>query len=251
MPDFIDQTFLLFVLIGFGAQMIDGALGMAYGLTASSFLLAAGVSPAAASATVHMAETFTTGASAVSHHSFGNVHSPLFKRLVIPGMIGAGIGAYVLTALDGEALKPWVAGYLVLMGVYVLLKSFREINPIQVEKRVGPLGFFGGLIDAIGGGGWGPIVTSTLLARGNHTRYTIGTVNAVEFFVTLTASAVFIASIGMDHWNIVLALAIGGVCAAPLAGLIAKRVPHRPMMAVVGLLIIAVSGRTLWKSFGG
>jgi uncharacterized membrane protein YfcA len=148
-------------------------------------------------------------------------------------------------------LKPWIAGYLVLMGIFVLLKSFRRINPIRVEKKVGPRGFFGGLIDAIGGGGWGPIVTSTLLARGNHTRYTIGTVNAVEFFVTLTASAVFIASIGLDYWEIVLALALGGVCAAPLAGLIAKRIPHRPMMAVVGLLIIVVSGRTLWKSLGG
>lgn len=251
MPDFIDQTFLLFVLIGFAAQMIDGSLGMAYGLTASSFLLAAGVPPAAASATVHMAETFTTGASAVSHHSFGNIHSPLFKRLVIPGMLGAGLGAYVLTALDGDVLKPWVAGYLALMGVYVLLKSLREINPIHVEKRVGPLGFFGGLIDAIGGGGWGPIVTSTLLARGNHTRYTIGTVNAVEFFVTLTASAVFIATIGLDHWDIVLALALGGVAAAPLAGYLAKRVPHRPMMFAVGLLILVVSGRTLWKALHG
>lgn len=251
MPDFIDQTFLLFVLIGFAAQMIDGSLGMAYGLTASSFLLAAGVPPAAASATVHMAETFTTGASAVSHHSFGNIHSPLFKRLVIPGMLGAGLGAYVLTALDGDVLKPWVAGYLALMGVYVLLKSLREINPIHVEKRVGPLGFFGGLIDAIGGGGWGPIVTSTLLARGNHTRYTIGTVNAVEFFVTLTASAVFIATIGLDHWDIVLALALGGVAAAPLAGYLTKRVPHRPMMFAVGLLILVVSGRTLWKALHG
>lgn len=251
MPEYLTDSFGLYLLIGFAAQMIDGALGMAYGLTASSFLLAAGVPPAAASATVHFAESFTTGASAISHHSFGNVHSPLFKRLVMPGMIGAGLGAYVLTAVDGEALKPWVAGYLVLMGIYVLLKSFREINPIHVEKRVGPLGFFGGLIDAIGGGGWGPIVTSTLLARGNHTRYTIGTVNAVEFFVTLTSSAVFIATIGLDHWKIVLALALGGVCAAPLAGLIAKRVPHRPMMAVVGILIIIVSGRTLWKSLGG
>lgn len=251
MPDFIDQTFLLFVLIGFAAQMIDGSLGMAYGLTASSFLLAAGVPPAAASATVHMAETFTTGASAVSHHSFGNIHSPLFKRLVIPGMLGAGLGAYVLTALDGDVLKPWVAGYLALMGMYVVLKSLREINPIHVEKRVGPLGFFGGLIDAIGGGGWGPIVTSTLLARGNHTRYTIGTVNAVEFFVTLTASAVFIATIGLDHWDIVLALALGGVAAAPLAGYLAKRVPHRPMMFAVGLLILVVSGRTLWKALHG
>lgn len=249
MPDFIDHAFLLFMLIGFAAQMVDGALGMAYGLTASSFLLAAGVPPVTASATVHFAETVTTGASAISHHSFGNVHSPLFKRLVLPGMLGAGIGAYVLTELPGDTLKPYVAGYLALMGVYVLLKALREINPIHVEKRVGPLGFLGGLIDAIGGGGWGPIVTSTLLARGNHTRYTIGTVNAVEFFVTLTSSAVFIATIGVQHWNIVLGLALGGLCAAPIAGYLAKRVPHRPMMAAVGLLIIGSSGYTLWKAF--
>ena len=248
MPEFIDNQFLLFMLIGFAAQLVDGALGMAYGLTATSFLLAAGLPPVTASATVHFAETFTTGASAISHHSFGNVHSPLFKRLVIPGMLGAAIGAYILTELDGEVLKPYVAAYLIVMGLYVLVKSFAEINPIHVTKRVAPLGFFGALIDAIGGGGWGPIVTSTLLARGNHTRYTIGTVNAVEFFVTLTASAVFIATIGISHWNIVLALALGGVLAAPIAGFVAKKVPHRPMMFFVGLLIIGVSARTLWNA---
>ncbi|MBP6300275.1 MAG: sulfite exporter TauE/SafE family protein [Arenimonas sp.] len=250
MPEFIDNQFMLFMLIGFAAQLVDGALGMAYGLTASSFLLAAGLPPATASATVHFAETFTTGASAISHHSFGNVHSPLFKKLVIPGVLGAALGAYVLTELDGDVLKPYVAGYLIFMGLYVLVKSFAEINPIHVQKRVGPLGFFGGLIDSIGGGGWGPIVTSTLLARGNHTRYTIGTVNAVEFFVTLTSSAVFIAIIGISHWNIVLALALGGVLAAPIAGFVAKKVPHRPMMFLVGLLIIGVSSRTLWNSLG-
>ena len=248
MPEFIDNQFLLFMLIGFAAQLVDGALGMAYGLTATSFLLAAGLPPVTASATVHFAETFTTGASAISHHSFGNVHSPLFKRLVIPGMLGAATGAYILTELDGEVLKPYVAAYLIVMGLYVLVKSFAEINPIHVTKRVAPLGFFGALIDAIGGGGWGPIVTSTLLARGNHTRYTIGTVNAVEFFVTLTASAVFIATIGISHWNIVLALALGGVLAAPIAGFVAKKVPHRPMMFFVGLLIIGVSARTLWNA---
>lgn len=248
MPEFIDNQFLLFLLIGFAAQLVDGALGMAYGLTASSFLLAAGLPPATASATVHFAETFTTGASALSHRSFGNIHSPLFKRLVIPAIAGAALGAYVLTELDGEMLKPFIAGYLILMGLFVLVKSFAEINPIHVHKRVGPLGFFGALIDSIGGGGWGPIVTSTLLARGNHTRYTIGTVNAVEFFVTLTSSAVFIATIGFQHWQIVLALAIGGVAAAPVAGLVAKKVPHRPMMFVVGLLIIGVSARTLWSA---
>lgn len=251
MPEFIDNQFLIFILIGFAAQLVDGALGMAYGLTATSFLLAAGLPPATASATVHFAETFTTGASAVSHHSFGNVHRPLFKKLVIPGMLGAALGAYVLTELNGDLLKPYIAGYLILMGLYVLIKSLGEINPIHVQKRVGPLGFFGGLIDSIGGGGWGPIVTSTLLARGNHTRYTIGTVNAVEFFVTLTSSAVFIALIGISHWHIVLALALGGVFAAPFAGFIAKKVPHRPMMFLVGLLIIGVSGRTLWNALGG
>ena len=246
MPEFIDNQFMLFLLIGFAAQLVDGALGMAYGLTATSFLLAAGLPPATASATVHFAETFTTGASAISHHSFGNIHSPLFKRLVIPAVVGAALGAYVLTEIDGEAVKPFIAAYLILMGLYVLIKSFAEINPTPVHKRVGPLGFFGALIDSIGGGGWGPIVTSTLLARGNHTRYTIGTVNAVEFFVTLTSSAVFIATIGFQHWDIVLALALGGVLAAPFAGFIAKKVPHRPMMFVVGLLIIGVSARTLW-----
>ena len=241
---------MLFMLIGFAAQLVDGALGMAYGLTATSFLLAAGLPPATASATVHFAETFTTGASAISHHSFGNVHSPLFKRLVIPGMLGAATGAYILTELDGDVLKPYVAAYLILMGLYVLVKSFAEINPIHVSKRIAPLGFFGGMIDSIGGGGWGPIVTSTLLARGNHTRYTIGTVNAVEFFVTLTSSAVFIATIGISHWNIVLALALGGVLAAPVAGFVAKKIPHRPMMFFVGLLIIGVSARTLWGALG-
>lgn len=250
MLEFIDNQFMLFMLIGFAAQLVDGALGMAYGLTASSFLLAAGLPPATASATVHFAETFTTGASAISHHSFGNIHSPLFKKLVIPGVLGAALGAYVLTELDGDVLKPYVAGYLIFMGLYVLVKSFAEINPIHVQKRVGPLGFFGGLIDSIGGGGWGPIVTSTLLSRGNHTRYTIGTVNAVEFFVTLTSSGVFVAIIGISHWNIVLALALGGVLAAPIAGFVAKKVPHRPMMFLVGLLIIGVSSRTLWNSLG-
>ncbi len=164
-------------------------------------------------------------------------------------MLGAAIGAYMLTAIDGEVIKPFVAGYLVLMGLYVLLKSMREILPISVQKRVAPLGFFGGLMDAMGGGGWGPIVTSTLLARGNQSRYTIGTVNAVEFFVALTSSAVFITTLGLQFWSIVLALALGGVLAAPIAGYVTKHVPHRPMMAVVGLLIIAVSGRTLYLSF--
>ena len=137
------------------------------------------------------------------------------------------------------------------MRFYVVIESFRDINPIHVQKQVGPLGFIGALVTSMVGGGWGPIVTSTLLARGNHTRYTIGTVNTVEFFVTFTASAVFIFTLGMSHWRFVLALAIGGVLAAPIAAFVAKKVPHRPMMFLVGLLIIGVSGRTLWTTLVG
>lgn len=245
----MDESFLTYLLIGFGAQVVDGALGMAYGLTASSFLLSAGVPPAISSATVHLAETFTTGASAVSHYQFGNVDKALFRRLVLPGVLGAAAGAYVLTSLPGDALKPWIAAYILLMGLLVLAKAFRTIPPESVTSRVAPLGFFGALIDSIGGGGWGPIVASTLLARGNHARSTVGTVNAVEFFVTLTSSVVFLAMLGMAHWSIVLPLALGGLIAAPFAAWMCSRVPQKPMLVLVGLLIVIVSGSTLWKSF--
>ena len=251
MPEFVDNQFLVFILIGFAAQLVDGALGMAYGLISSSFLLAAGVSPATTAATVMFAGTFTSGTSAISHHRFGNVHSPLFKKLVVPGILGAAMGSYLVTRLNGDSIRPYITAYLISMGLYVVIKSFRDINPIHVQKQVGFLGFIGALVTSMVGGGWGPIVTSTLLARGNHTRYTIGTVNTVEFFVTFTASAVFIFTLGMSHWRFVLALAIGGVLAAPIAAFVAKKVPHRPMMFLVGLLIIGVSGRTLWTTLVG
>ncbi len=245
----MDETFLTYLLIGFGAQVVDGALGMAYGLTASSFLLSAGVPPAISSATVHLAETFTTGASAVSHHQFGNIDKALFRRLVLPGVFGAAIGAYLLSSLPGDALKPWIAAYILLMGLLVLAKAFRTIPPESVSSHVAPLGFFGALIDSIGGGGWGPIVASTLLARGNHARSTVGTVNAVEFFVTLTSSLVFLLVLGMAHWSIVLPLGLGGLIAAPFAAWMCSRVPHKPMLVLVGLLIVVVSGSTLWENF--
>ena len=241
------EDFWIILLIGFAAQMVDGALGMAYGVTASSCLLAAGLPPVQVSATVHLAETFTTGASAVSHHKFGNVDRKLFKRLVIPGCCGAFVGACLLSWLPGEELKPWIACYIMLMGAVVFAKAFTQVPPIQVAGRVRSLGFFGALVDAMGGGGWGPIVASTLLARGNEARFTVGTVNAVEFFVTLTSSAVFVATAGAGLWKIVLPLALGGILAAPLAAYVCKKVPHRAMLAVVGLVIIGVSLRTLFK----
>jgi uncharacterized membrane protein YfcA len=244
------EDWLVYVAIGFVAQLIDGALGMAYGVSATSFLLAAGVPPVTASATVHMAETFTTGVSALSHNYFGNVDRRLFRSLVVPGMIGAAIGAYVLVSLPGERLRPWIAGYICVMGVVVFLKAFRTIPPVSVTTHLAPLGFTGALIDSLGGGGWGPIVASTLLARGNVVRTTIGSVNAAEFFVTLTSSLTFLLTVGLGHWPIVLALGLGGAVAAPIGAWACRRLPHKPMLAVIGLLIVALSARTLWRALG-
>lgn len=244
------SEFLLYVAAGFAAQLVDGALGMAYGVTASSLLLGMGVPPAAASATVHAAECFTTGASALSHRTFGNIDRQLFKRLLLPGIVGAALGAYLLTSLPGDALKPWIAGYLMLMGGVIVLKAFREFPPRQVTTHLAPLGFGGALIDAIGGGGWGPIVASNLMARGNAFRMTVGTVNAVEFFVTLTASAVFLVTLGLTNWRMIVALALGGVIAAPLGAWMVRRVRPKPFQIAVGVLVIALSVRTLLQTFG-
>lgn len=245
----LPPDFVLYVVIGFAAQLIDGALGMAYGVTASSLLLSFGVPPAVSSATVHAAECFTTGTSAISHHAFGNIDRKLFRRLLLPGMLGAGIGAYVLTSIDGDMLKPWIAGYLLLMGVMILFKSFRELVPKEVTSHISILGFFGALMDAIGGGGWGPIVASNLIARGHELRLTVGSVNAVEFFVTLTASVVFLLTIGTGHLGIVLGLALGGVVAAPLGAWLLRFVRPRLLMPVVGVLVICLSFRSLYQVF--
>jgi uncharacterized membrane protein YfcA len=241
--------FIEILLIGFAAQMVDGAMGMAYGLTASSCLMSLGMPPVTVSATVHLAETFTTGASAYSHHRMGNVDREMFMKLLIPGVVGAATGAYLLASLPGEQLRPWVAGYILVMGLVVFGKAFTQIPPVKVATRLRSLGFFGALIDAMGGGGWGPIVTSTLLARGGEVRHTVGTINAVEFFVTATASVVFLLSAGAGYWTYVIPLALGGLLAAPFGAWACKRIPHKPMLAVVGILIMLISARTLWKVF--
>lgn len=245
--DFLTPEFGLYVAAGFIAQLIDGALGMAYGVSASSLLMAFGVPPAATSATVHAAECFTTGASAISHHAFGNVDRYLFRRLLIPAVLGAIIGAYALSAIDGDVLKPYVSGYLIVMGVVIIAKAFFRVPPRNVTTHLTPLGFFGALVDAMGGGGWGPIVASNLIVRGNDVRITVGSVNAVEFFVTLAASITFLLTIGLTHWTIILGLALGGVIAAPIGAWAAKRIPHKPFMILVGVLVTAVSLRNLLK----
>jgi hypothetical protein len=245
----MDDIFI-FILIGLGAQLIDGALGMAYGVTASSFLLGFGLPPATVSATVHAAECFSTGASAASHTWFKNIDKALFKRLLIPGVLGAITGAYILSNLPGDALRPYIAVYLMAMGVIIIFKAFTEFPPRNVTSHAVPLGFFGALIDAIGGGGWGPIVATSLIARGNDVRTTIGTVNTVEFFVTFAASITFFATLGFSHLNVIAGLAIGGLIGAPIGAYLCKKLPVKPLMMAVGVLVICLSIYNLIKYFG-
>jgi uncharacterized protein len=219
---------------------------MAYGVTCTSMLLAFGYTPAAASASVHAAELVTSGISGHFHWRLGNVDKHLFRNLVFPGMIGGAIGAYVLTSFPADVLTPWVAIYLALMGARIVYKAWRtRVIARATAPRVEVLGFFGGLLDAMGGGGWGPIVTSTLVGQGQEPRRAIGSVNRAEFFVTLAQSVVFVTTIGLTHWPVIAALCLGGAVAAPIGALIAKHARPRPLMIFVGLLIVGLSLRTL------
>lgn len=240
----------LFFAVGFLAQLIDGTLGMAYGVTSNSFLLAAGLPPAIASSTVHAAECCTTGVSALCHRWRRNIDPVVFWKLMPAGVVAGVLGAYVLTSIDGNLLKPWITGYLMLMGLVILYRVFQAPVQRRVTTWLQPLGFVGAFLDALGGGGWGPVVTSTLVARGNGVRYTIGSVNSAEFFVTVAMSITFILTLGLDHWPIIVALGAGGVLAAPLGAWTCSRLPHRPLMAGVGVLVILTAGRTLFKWLG-
>jgi hypothetical protein len=233
--------FIFYVLAGFAAQLIDGALGMAYGVTASTILLGLGLPPATVSATVHAAECFSSGASAISHKAFGNIDKELFKKLLIPGVTGAVIGAYLLSNLHGDVIKHYIAGYLLIIGLVIILKAFREFPPRTVTKHLIPLGFVGAFIDAIGGGGWGPIVATNLIVRGNDIRKTIGSVNAVEFFVTVAASVTFFTTLGFSYIHMIAGLAIGGVLAAPLGAWVCKKIPAKPFMIMVGSFVVLLS----------
>jgi uncharacterized membrane protein YfcA len=239
------SEFFIYVGIGFLAQVIDGALGMAYGVTSTSFLMSVGVSPAVASAGVHAAEVVTTGFSGLSHWKFGNVTKALFFRLALPGAIGAALGAYVLASFDGDQLKPFVSFYLLLMGVFLLSKTVRTVRLPRLFRQHSVLGLVGGFVDSSGGGGWGAIVTSTLIGSGHTPRFTIGTVNAVEFIVAASSTGVFSVLIGLENWDVILGLILGGALAAPLGAYVCTKVRGTILMSLVGILIIALSIRTL------
>lgn len=247
------HDFLLFAAVGFLAQIVDGALGMAYGVVCSTVLLSFGVTPAHVSAAVHAAELFTTATSGTSHLYHRNIDWRLFLRLAPFGILGGCLGAFVLTSFEGEMVKPFITTYLALIGGWLVVRSFRKIPSKPVPASfVAPLGTVGGFLDAAGGGGWGPVVTTGLLGAGAAPRYVIGTVNASEFLITFAVSSTFLAALLTGHWQsanayiqhgaAIAGLIAGGVCAAPLAGLIIKRVSERTLLRAIGCLIVLLAG---------
>ena len=243
---------LPFIAVGFAAQLIDGALGMAFGVISNTLLVGVlGVPPALASQRVHLVECFTTATSGISHLLHGNVDKRLFLRLLIPGMIGGVLGAYVLTSIDAAVVKPFVLAYLTGIGLYLLARGLFYPPKIREAKYIAPLGLVGGFLDAAGGGGWGPVVTSNLIFQGENPRKVIGTVNTVEFFLTVTISAAFIFHLGVaDLAGPTLGLLIGGLLAAPLGAWVAKHVPVKPLLIMVGIVLTLTSAYGVWKAWG-
>jgi uncharacterized membrane protein YfcA len=246
----LDLSHLLpFIAVGFAAQMVDGALGMAFGVISNTLLLSLGVPPAAASAGVHTVETFTTAVSGISHALHKNVNWKLFFRLMIPGVIGGALGAYVLSNIDASTAKPFILAYLAAIGLYLLWRSRHYPPRERAPKIVEPLGLVGGFLDAAGGGGWGPVVTSNLLVQGSSPRETIGTVNTAEFFLTATISATFITQLGWEAFTLAtVGLLIGGVIAAPFGALLAKRVEAKTLMLMVGIVLTLTSIYGLYRA---
>jgi uncharacterized membrane protein YfcA len=238
---------LIFILTGFMAQLIDGALGMAYGVISTTLLLGMNIPPPIASMCVHTSEVFTSTASGISHINYKNFDIRLVKNLIIPGVIGGILGAYILTEVPTGIIKPVVSLYLLSMGIIITLKALKRAVAFKEHlKGVRMLALIGGFLDAVGGGGWGPIVTSTLVARDANPRFTIGSVNIAEIFVTISESAAFILILKTVNWRIVIGLLIGGVLAAPLGAYICRRAPMKILMFMVGILIAVLSIRNLY-----
>ncbi len=250
MGEFVTDQFWLLMAIGFLAQSVDGVLGMAFGVISTSAMLAIGLPPAQASALVHTAEIFTTGASATSHIHHRNVDWRLVVRLGIAGAIGAVLGAWVLSNVDSSFMRPYVATYLLLIGIFILLKAWRMAPARDAPaKWTAPVGFVAGFLDASGGGGWGPVTTSTLVGSGHAPRVAIGSVNTAEFFVTLAASTTFFVELGLSPLTNLIPLVLGGLIAAPFSGWAVKRVPARPLMIGVGALVVALAAWQLARAF--
>jgi len=251
------RSIVTIALVGLGAQLVDGTLGMAYGVTSTTLLLTAGYAPAVASASVHLAEIGTTLASGAAHWRFGNVNWRVVRAIGIPGAAGAFAGATFLSSLSTAAAAPWMAGVLLALGVYLLVRFASAVPPVRREvpprrRFLVPLGVFAGFVDATGGGGWGPVATPTLISSGGMTpRRVIGTVDTSEFLVAVAASAGFFLGMGLHEvpWTTVLGLLAGGLAAAPLAAYLVRHLPTRLLGVAVGGVIILTNSRTLLNAF--
>jgi uncharacterized membrane protein YfcA len=243
---------LPFIAIGFAAQLIDGALGMAFGVITNTLLVGImGVPPAQASQRVHVVECFTTAVSGISHLIYRNIDGRLFVRLVVPGVIGGVTGAYILSSIDAEFVRPLVMLYLAAIGLYLLWRGLFYPPKLREARVIAPLGLIGGFLDAAGGGGWGPVVTSNLLIQGTDPRKVVGTVSSAEFFLTVSISATFIYHLGLaDLVGATLGLLIGGVCAAPFGAFFAKRLPAKAMLILVGIALSLTSAYGIWTAWG-
>ncbi|MFD1631504.1 sulfite exporter TauE/SafE family protein [Pseudopedobacter beijingensis] len=246
-----NKQFLFMLAVGFFAQLVDGALGMGYGVISTTMLLSGGYSPAVISGSIHTAEMFSSGASGFSHYKFGNVNKKLFKTLLIPGVIGAILGALLLGYVDEKHagyLRPVISVYTFILGIRILLQAFRRSNtkPKKV-KRAGWLAGAGGFLDSFGGGGWGPLVTSTLISKGRSPKYVIGSVSITEFFVTMASAITFFFILGTSHLESIIGLILGGVLAAPVAAKLVGKLPVKQTFIGVGIIVLLSSIRIIWK----
>ena len=247
----LDDKFYYMLLVGFFAQLVDGALGMGYGVISTTLLLSGGLNPAVISGSIHTAEMFSSGASGFSHYRFGNVNKKLFKTLLIPGVLGAIAGALLL-GYAGEEFSKWIrpviSFYTLLLGIRILSNAFKQQQKPQKVKRAGWLAGAGGFLDSFGGGGWGPLVTSTLISKGRTPKYVIGSVSLTEFFVTMASAVTFFFILGVSHWQSILGLIIGGVVAAPIAAKLVGKLPIKKMFIGVATIVIISSIRIIWMS---
>lgn len=247
----IDASFYWMISVGFLAQIVDGVLGMGYGVTCATVLNSMGISLPAISGSIHTAEMFSSGVSGYSHYRFGNVNKKLFKAMLIPGIIGAVAGAFLLSKFGDEYaryFRPALAVYTLFLGFKILITAFGQKGKPKKVKRVGWLAGAGGFFDSFGGGGWGPLVTSTLISKGRTPRYVIGSVSITEFFVTLASALTFFSLIGISHWQVIAGLIVGGMVAAPIAAKLAGKLPVKAMFIAVGSMVILWSLRILIKT---
>ncbi|NIG54595.1 sulfite exporter TauE/SafE family protein [Chitinophaga sp. Cy-1792] len=248
----IPSTFYYFLIAGFIFAMIDGAIGMSYGITSTTFSLSMGIPPASASTAVHISEILSNGIAGWMHFKMGNINKKLFKLLIIPGITGAVIGAYLLSSLEHYSTytKPVVSLYTLILGSIILKRAIQarraKVQQGKKIKKIGILGFFGGFIDAIGGGGWGSIVLSSLIAGGRHPRFSLGTVKLCRFFIAMLSSLTFVTVLSHVHWDAVSGLVIGSALASPIAAKVSNRISAKTIMIAVAVIVILASLKSIY-----